>query len=110
MDKSSYKVLRYIDRHPNILEPKLFEKFSKLSHPSIAMIVGRLNSDEYIYMRIVNDKVSKSTDTLISITIAGKEALENYSPKRFSDKFARIMSVIAVVIALASLLISILGL
>jgi len=61
-------------------------------------------------MDMVNDKFSKSSKTLIHITIKGKEALENYSSLISESKYTRVMSVIALAISLGSLTVSIIAL
>ncbi|PNT91264.1 hypothetical protein [Clostridium thermosuccinogenes] len=110
MDKNTYKVLKYLDKHSGrVLYSGLKSKFGHLKNPSLAEIehwlfVNRFaHLDDYTETNEYGDLLNPQA---IVLTIKGKQEFEKYSSQNNADRFARITAIIALLISLASLIVA----
>lgn len=110
MNKNTYKILVYVAKHDKT-KPyyKTINRFKKHQNPSAENSVFMLNTDKMIAIEYSYDKNNNPVDPItLTITPKGKEHIERCKSQKFADKFARIMSIIAILISLLSLIVSIL--
>lgn len=108
MDNNSYKILKYIGKHDSHKQYDLIiTKYRTMRVPTVSDALYCLNTNHFIEIHYLD--VSANGDLINPSTVVikskGKEYIEQHKAKRFSDKFARAMAIIAALISIASLII-----
>jgi hypothetical protein len=110
MDKNTYKVLKYIANHG---EPRQYNevvsKFKGQEFPAIDVSITRLSNGNMVSIEY-SGEIDENNNPInpISITLAenGKNYLKEHSSQTFVDWYARILATTALVISIASLIVS----
>ena len=111
MDRNSYRVLKYINKcDGSVLYQKVSDKFSKHVNPSIEDTIHWLHCQKFIdigysYENDIGDLMIP--DKILS-TIEGKNVVEERLSRNNSDMFARATAILAILLSIASIIISVL--
>lgn len=104
-----YKILKIVYKKPNITKDLLLKKSKYKSMDELNFALWGLR--RYIDHPVVGtDKYGQQLcdENILFTSDEGKIYVEEFSTKKFSDKFTRTVSVIAIIISILSLLVSVL--
>lgn len=106
-DNETFKLLEIINRCTPISKEELLRKSGIKSYDELEHKLSRLTSFISYPYKGVNDKRQPLIDnTIVKISDKGRVYVEEYSSSKFSDKFTKIISVVALIISVLSLIVS----
>ena len=110
ISKDSFKVLKYINKGSgSVPYGKIITKFSKRINPPISETINWLDRHNLININHHDTDQNDSQDYpyTLSMTMEGKNAVEERLSRNTSDTFARIASIVAILLSLTSIVISV---
>lgn len=109
LDRNTFEVLRYLDKHSGRMPLKSFQKkFSHLKNPSLSEIEHWLRKHAFIsYSDYEEDEWGNQVNPkTIVLTLKGKQVFTEHLSGHTKDKFARVTSILALLISLASIILT----
>lgn len=106
MDKNTYKVVKYINRHSGKLSyDKVTKKFKNLTNPTFTNVMIWLLSNYLVALTdpfLKNSKGEPIAYENIYLTIQGKQEFEGVKAVKSGNIFAIITSLLALLVSIAS--------
>lgn len=112
MDNNTYKILEYVYRGNTCkLYGTTVSKFKNHTCPSAEDSLFMLGADNMVTIDYShNDNGNAVEPEFISIAPRGRDFVESKKSQKFADWFARILAIVAIVIAAGSLAVAIIAL
>ena len=110
INKNSFKVLKYISSGTgSVPYEKAITKFSKQINPPISETINWLNCQDLINIEHsgTNENGFETHPYALTMTMEGKNTVEERLSRNNSDTFARATAIVAILLSLASIVISV---